>query len=504
MQFADVVATSASVTATSKRSLKTEHIAVLLREASPEEVRPVVGYLTGDAHQGRIGIGWASVAGLAVRPATEPSLSVLDVDEAISELQTITGLGSQERRRDRLETLYGRATEAEADFLSRLFVGDIRQGAHRGVMTDAVAKASGVKLATVRRAQMLAGDLGTIAHLALTDGTAAVEKVGLRVLNPIEPMLASTATGVAEAMEEIGEEVSVEWKLDGIRIQVHRLGDVVRIFTRNLNDVTSRLSDVIDQVLQLDVVSVVLDGEVIGASNDEGPDVFQDTMSRFGTEDHAGDRALRPHFFDILHLDGSDLVDEPLVARRDVLRSVVGDLIVTGTITDDPSTGSQVFEAALAEGHEGVMVKRAASTYEAGRRGKSWRKVKPVVTLDLIVIGAEWGHGRRTGLLSNLHLGARDPSGGPAVMVGKTFKGMTDELLKWQTATFLEREVERRGIAVFVEQDLVVEIALDGVQASTRYPGGVALRFARVRGYRSDKSAVEADTIDDVRALLKD
>jgi DNA ligase-1 len=503
MKFAEVVNASADVAATSKRGQKTERLAELLRLAAEHEVVPVVGFLTGDVHQGKIGIGWASVAGVVAPAASEPSLDVSDVDAAITELAAIAGPGSQELRNQRLVELYSRATPDEADFLGRLFVGDIRQGANHGVMTDAVAKASAVKLAVVRRAQMLAGNLADVARLALVEGQEAVEAVGLRVLSPIQPMLASTAADVAEAMDAIGGPVSVEWKLDGIRIQVHRSGNEVRIFTRNLNNVTGRLGDVVDIVMGFDLDTVVLDGEVIGESGDEGPDVFQDTMSRFGTDEVVGSRALRPHFFDILHLDGRDLVDEPFTVRREALESSAGSYVVTGVITSEETEAQAVSVDALSRGHEGVMVKDATSIYDAGRRGKSWRKVKPVITLDLVVIGAEWGHGRRTGSLSNLHLGARDPDGGPAIMVGKTFKGLTDQLLAWQTEAFLEREISRSGITVFVEQNLVVEIAIDGVQASTRYPGGVALRFARVRGYRDDKAPDATDSITDIRALLK-
>jgi len=504
VQFSDVVDASADVAATSKRGEKTARLAELLGIAAPDEIVPIVGFLTGDVHQGRIGIGWASVSEVSVVAAEDSTLLVADVDVAITELAAISGPGSQQLRHERLVELYTSATETEANFLNRLFVGDIRQGANHGVMTDAVAKASGIKLATVRRAQMLAGDHATVARIAMTQSEADVAAIGLQVMHPVQPMLASTAADVAEAIEAIGGPASVEWKLDGIRIQVHKRGDDVRIFTRNLNDVTSRLDGVCAIVRSLDCETAVLDGEVIGASGDDGPDVFQDTMSRFGTDELADRRrALQPHFFDLLHLDGVDLVDVELEERRVALGGLVGPMLIPGKTTVDETSASAILREALDAGHEGVMVKDAASTYEAGRRGKSWRKVKPVITLDLIIIGAEWGHGRRTGSLSNLHLGARDPRTDEAVMVGKTFKGLTDQLLSWQTEQFLAREIRREGITVFIEQNLVVEIALDGVQASTRYPGGVALRFARVRGYREDKTPAEADTIDSVRALLK-
>ena len=337
-------------------------------------------------------------------------------------------------------------------------------------MTDAVARASGIKAGIVRRAVMLAGDLGQTALVALTAGEQGVSDVGLR--GPaVQPMLASTAADVTA----IDGPVSVEWKLDGIRIQVHRSGDEVLIFTRNLNDVTSRLAEICDLVREYLAESFVLDGEVIGT---------------------------RPYFFDILHVDGLDVVDEPLTRRRAALETVAGPDVVRGLFTSDVVVAAEMLAESIAAGHEGVMIKDASSRYEAGRRGKSWRKVKPVVTLDLVVLAAEWGHGRRSGMLSNLHLGAVDPDGGPPIMVGKTFKGLTDKLLDWQTGQFLEREVRRDGIVVYVEPNMVIEIAVDGVQSSTRYSGGVVLRFARVRRYRSDKSTAEADTIETVRALL--
>jgi len=473
-------------------------LADLLSELAEPEIEPVVGFLVGEVHQGRIGVGWAAVSGVEVTPAVQSSLTVLDVDSVISEIAGQSGTGSQEARRHLLESLLVRCTASEGEFLRRLFIGEIRQGANRGVLTDALAKSAGLKAAVVRRAVMLAGDLGRTAVVALTEGEDAVRAIGLRVMNPIQPMLASTAPDVGAAMSTVAGEASVEWKLDGIRIQVHRLGEEVRIYTRNLNDVTARLDEVCDLARGYGADAFVLDGEVVG--NDAR---FQDVASSFGTEVVDGERGLYPRYFDLVHIDGRDLVDEPLRVRRAELGALVGDHLIPGRFTADADVAAEVLAEALERGHEGVMVKAADSTYEAGRRGKSWLKVKPVITLDLIVIGAEWGHGRRTGSLSNLHLGARDPDGGNAVMVGKTFKGMTDALLAWQTQEFLAREIRRDGHTVFVEQNMVVEIAIDGVQASTRYPGGVALRFARVRRYRDDKKPAEADTIDAVRALLR-
>jgi DNA ligase-1 len=509
--LADLVTTSAAVASTRARTKKVAALAELLRRLAPEEVEIAVAYLSGDQRQGRVGIGWASLDGLdAGAPADAPSLTVLDVDAAIDAVAREAGAGSQSARRGVLARVFERATPDEADFLRRLLLGDLRQGALEGVMCDAVASAAGVDGALVRRAVMLAGDLPHAAALALAGGHDALRAVDLDVLRPIKPMLASPATDVAEAVGALGR-VSVEWKLDGARIQAHRAGGEVRLFTRNLNDVTPRLPGVVDVVRSLPCDTVVLDGEVLGVREDETPDAFQDTMSRFGrraperrgADENGAGAQLGVWFFDCLHVDGHDLLDAPLHERQAQLERLGAAWRVPALVTDDAGDAGAFLDGALAAGHEGVVIKAIDSPYEAGRRGAAWRKVKPVRTLDLVVLGAEWGHGRRRGWLSNLHLGARasEPGGG-FVMVGKTFKGLTDALLTWQTEQLLARETAREGITVFVGPELVVEIALDGVQTSTRYPGGVALRFARVRRYRDDKSPGEADTIDAVRALL--
>lgn len=502
-RFAAVVDALERVAATTKRNEKKATLAELLGSVDVAEVEIVVGFLVGEVRQGRIGVGWASLRELDVEPAPEPSLSVAEVDAAIGALAATTGPGSQSGRHDQLRTVFGRATPPEADFLERLFVGDLRTGALAGVVTDAVAAASGLPLAAVRRASMLAGDLGTVARLALAGGADAVAAVGLEPLRPIQPMLASTAPSVDDAVADLGRS-SVEWKLDGARIQVHRADDEVRIYTRNLNDVTRRLPEVVDIARSFAAESFVLDGEVLGfLGPDSSPQAFQDTMSRFGRS-HAERHPTRlaPHFFDLLHLDGVDQIDEPLHRRRERLAQLVGPHLVPGIVTADSVEAAAVLDEAVGHGHEGVMVKAADSTYEAGRRGKTWRKVKPVHTLDLVVLAVEWGHGRRSGMLSNLHLGARHAETGELVMVGKTFKGLTDELLAWQTAHFQRLKTNETRGTVWVRPEQVVEIAVDGAQASTRYPGGVALRFARVRRYRDDKGPEDADTVDAVRSLL--
>ena len=495
--LADVVAASEQVAATGARTEKVAILAGLLRALEPAEVPVVVGFLSGLPRQGRVGVGYRMVYGLDVGPAAAPSLTVEDLDRLITEVEAAPGSGSAAGRRALLAALLGKATEPEATFIRRLFTGELRQGALAGLMADAVAKAAGMRAEPVRRALMLSGDLPATAVIALSQGEAGLDSVGFELFRPVQPMLASTAPSVQEAVADLGE-VSVEWKLDGIRLQIHRRREDVRVYTRNLNEITASLPGVVAAVRRLPVEQAVLDGEGIWIGGDGRPAAFQDTVSLI--DSGAPPEGIVTFLFDLLHLDGVDLLDAPLRERRERLEALAPQLVVPGVLTADPGEAQRVLEEALAAGHEGVVVKDAGSAYAAGRRGKAWRKVKPVRTYDLVVLGAEWGHGRRRGRLSNLHLGARDGDG--FVMVGKTFKGMTDELLEWQTGALLERETAREGIAVFVRPELVVEIALDGVQASTRYPGGVALRFARVKRYRSDKAASEADTIDSLRALL--
>jgi DNA ligase-1 len=496
--LADLVSASQQVTETSSRSRKIAILAELLAMLDADEVPVATGFLSGVPRQGRVGIGYAAVYGVECAPTAEPSLTVAGVDRAITEVQATTGSGSGAARRQILTELLGRATEDEADFLRRLFVGGLRQGALAGLMVDAVAKAASVPSDLARRAFMLSGDLTRTAEVALRGGEEGLRAVGFELFQPVLPMLASTAADVAEAVESF-ELASVEWKLDGIRIQIHRRGDEVRIYTRNLNELTHALPGIAAAVLRLPVRQAVLDGEALWMS-DGGPAPFQDTVAQIDGD--APPEGVVTFLFDLLHLAGEDLLDPPLRDRAERLEAVAPGLTIPRAFTSDPAEAQRVLDEALAAGHEGVVVKDAASLYAAGRRGKAWRKVKPVRTYDLVVLGAEWGHGRRQGWLSNLHLAARDPATGGFVMVGKCFKGLTDELLEWQTKELLARETGRKGIAVLARPELVVEVALDGVQSSTRYAGGVALRFARIKRYRPDKDAAEADTIDDLRALL--
>ena len=507
MLLADLVACADEVAATSSRTAKIDALAKLLGGADRDEAGVVAGLIAGDPRQGRIGVGWATVAALRTAPAAQPTLSVADLDGVLDAVAGASGGGSTQRRLDLLGGFLAGTTAAEADFVRRLLVGELRQGASEGVVVEAVALAARVPAASVRRALMLVGDLGETAAVALSRGRPGLEAVGFQTLRPIRPMLASTADDAASAVADMGR-CSVEWKLDGVRIQAHRRGDEVRIWTRNLNEVTGRLGEVVEVVRALPVHTAALDGEVLGLAEDLSPAAFQDTMGRVGTRRTseaaaaaAGPVRVAPVFFDVLHLDGRDLLDEPLEARLECLVRAAGDHRVPGVVTEDPDEAQRVFDAAVAAGHEGVMVKAAGAPYAAGRRGKAWRKVKPVRRLDLVVLAVEPGSGRRRGWLSNIHLGARGPDGG-FVMVGKTFKGMTDEMLQWQTRRFEELATDRTAHVVHLRPEQVVEIAVDGVQRSSRYPGGVALRFARVLRYRSDKPAAEADTIAAVRGLL--
>ena len=501
MRLSEVVATSNTVAATRARSAKIEAFAALLRNAGHDEVGRVASFLAGEPMQGRIGVGWAAIASAVENePADVATLTIADVDQTLSALANTSGAGSQAARAALLSALFVRATATESLFLRSLFLGDLRQGALEGLVLEGVAKGAGVATNEVRRALMLGGELVPTVNAAFA-GTQALAGIHLEVGRAIRPMLASSASTTADALASVGGAASVEWKLDGARIQVHRQGHEVRIFTRNLNDITHRLDGVVDVVRRLPVEAVVLDGETLSLDEEGRPRAFQDSMSRFGADELRPEK-LHAFFFDVLHVDGEDLIDRPLSERISILDRVAGTWRVPGLVTVDPVAATEFADDAVRKGHEGVVVKAIASTYEAGRRGKSWVKVKPVRTLDLVVLGVEWGHGRRKGWLSNIHLGARDAGTGDVVMVGKTFKGLTDEVLRWQTQRFLELERGREGIIVWVRPEQVVEIALDGAQVSTRYAGGVALRFARVVRYRDDKPVTEIDSLDDVRALL--
>jgi DNA ligase 1 len=521
VQLIDVADASAEVGATSARLAKIGRIADLLRRARTEEdpklVAVVVSWLSGELPQRQIGVGWAALRSLPPA-AEEPSLTVPQVDAAFSEIGQVAGKGSQSRRAELVNGLFAAATDAEQTFLRRLLGGELRQGALVGVMADAVAKAADVPAPAVRRAAMLGGDLPGVAAAALTGGEAALGQFTLKVGRPVGPMLAQTATGVREALERLSGTAAFEAKLDGARVQIHRSGDAVSIYTRSLDDVTARLPEVVDATLALPVTDLIADAEAIALRPDGRPHRFQVTASRFGrgggrggkdrSVDIANARESQPlsvFVFDLLHVDGEDLLDRPTHERLAALDAIVPKAQrVDRLITDDAEAAQRFLDVTLGAGHEGVMAKSLSAPYEAGRRGAGWLKVKPVHTLDLVVLAVEWGSGRRTGKLSNIHLGALNPATGEFVMLGKTFKGMTDAMLEWQTTRFMElADGPTEGYVVKLRPKQVVEIAFDGVQGSTRYPGGMALRFARVLRYRDDKSPAEADTIDTVRALYE-
>lgn len=505
MLFGDVQVALETVAATRSRLAKVDALADVLARLAPDEIVPAVGFLAAAPRQGRLGVGWRTLAARAADHAAVATLTVAEVDAAFERLSTISGSGSTAVREAVLDELAARATAAEWHLLVRIVTGELRTGALEGVLLDAIARAGDREGTLVRRAAMLSGDLRETAAIALTGSVDDLASVGLVVGRGVQPMLASTATSVGEGLTIAGR-ASVEYKLDGARVQVHRHGDDVRVFTRTLADVTHRVPEIVEVARALPVTDVILDGETLSLDEDGAPRPFQETMARFGAET-AREIALHPWFFDVLHVDGRDLIDEPLSVRRAELERIAPALRIPSIVTGDSAEADEFSRAALRAGHEGVMVKGIDSLYTAGRRGKSWLKVKPVHTFDLVVLAVERGSGRRSEWLSNLHLGARDARGafGEAdrfVMVGKTFKGLTDDLLRWQTAHFAERETGAVAGGIRVVPDTVVEIAIDGVQRSSRYPGGVALRFARVKAYRPDKSAAEADTIDTLRALL--
>ncbi|GAA4925807.1 ATP-dependent DNA ligase [Actinoplanes utahensis] len=500
MRFLDIAATSAAVSATSGRKAKIELLAGALRGLDPGEIVPGAAYLAGELRQRQTGVGWAALRERPA-PATEPTLTVAAVDTAIGEISTVAGAGSQARRKHLLGALFSAATEPEQRLLLGLFGGELRQGAQAGLLAEAIAVAAGVPATVVRRALLLSGDLKLVAATALTGGAPALAEIQLRVGTPLSPMLASSAPDVAAALVATGTPAIVDVKLDGIRIQVHRSGDDVAVFTRSLDDITARLPEVVAAVRALPLREAVLDGEAMLLDASGRPRPFQETSSRAATRG-APVSGLQPYFFDLLHLDGADLLDEPGRTRWAALAEAVPEALTVGrTEAGNEEEAAASFAAALAAGQEGVVIKSPGAPYDVGRRGAAWVKVKPRHTLDLVVLAVEWGNGRRRGWLSNLHLGARDPGTGEFVMLGKTFKGLTDELLRWQTERFKELAVSDDGWVVRVRPEQVVEIAFDGVQRSPRYPGGVALRFARVLRYRDDKPATEADTIDTVRAL---
>jgi DNA ligase-1 len=506
MKLATVVSTSAALKATRSRKKKIAALAECLRALEPHEIELGVGMLAGAPRQGKIGLGHATIHAVQVSASAKAQLHLREVDRTLTEIAETRGSGSAGRRKELLGGMLTRATSDEQTFLRQLLVGGLRQGALEGIVVEAVARAAELEPRMVRRALMLSGELGNVAHAALTKGAHALSEFSLELFRPVQPMLAQPAESVESVIQELGE-VNLEWKLDGARIQVHKDGDEVQVFTRRLNVVTPAVPDVVELVRELPARRLILDGEAIALRGDGSPLPFQVTMRRFGRRlDVAKLREelpLTPMFFDVLMLDDHSLIDEGTGRRWEALDEAIPSVArIPRLRTDDLEQAEAFIDDALGRGHEGVMAKSLDVPYEAGRRGSGWRKLKPTHTLDLVVLAAEWGSGRREGWLSNLHLGARDPANGSFVMLGKTFKGLTDKLLTWQTEQFLAREIGRDQWTVHLKPELVVEIAFNDVQASPHYPGGMVLRFARVKRYREDKTADQADTIDQVREIF--
>jgi DNA ligase 1 len=508
MLLSELLAASERIGATRSRLAKIDAIAACLGNLEPPEIPLGVAYLSGDTRQGRIGVGYAGLKdALAAAAAGAAQLTLAQVDEALEQLSQVKGQGSAAERSRQLSALFTRTTAPEQDFLARLLLGELRQGALEGIMLDAIAKAAGLPPAKVRAAAMRAGGLPAVAEAALLEGEAGLARFALRVFQPVQPMLAQGAENVADALERLGT-AAFEWKLDGARVQAHKSGSDVRVYTRSLNEVTAAVPEVVAVLRDASARDLIVDGETVALKADGTPYPFQDTMRRFGRKlDVEAVRAARPlsvYFFDCLYADGADLTAKPAQQRLDTLaRALPPEVLVPRLVTGDRDAAQAFYESALARGHEGVMAKALDAPYEAGSRGAGWLKIKHAQTLDLVVIAVEWGSGRRKGLLSNLHLGALDPATGSFVMLGKTFKGMSDQMLVWQTGKLLSLEMAREGHVVQVRPELVVEIAFNEIQASPTYPGGFALRFARVKRYREDKSANEADTIAAVRTLYE-
>jgi DNA ligase-1 len=510
MKLAVVAATSRRLAETSRRGEKVGLLAAVLADVPPEEIEIATAYLSGAVRQDRLGLGWATIRKAMPEAAAESAtVELAEVNAVLEEIARTSGKGSAEAKQRLLRDLLSRLTGDEQQFLADILMGELRQGALEGLVIEAVARASGRPAGEVRRALMMAGDLPSVARAALGGDVpgSGLSAFMVRLFQPVLPMLAGSAEDVDQALAELGE-AAVEYKLDGARVQIHRSGDDVRVYSRRLNEVTAAVPELVEAARGFAAREIIVEGEAIALRPDGTPLPFQTTMRRFGrrleVEQVRAELPVTLFLFDILYLDGESLLDEPLSRRAERLSgSVPAALLVPRIVTSSAEQAGDFHRAAMARGHEGVMVKALGAPYEAGRRGRRWLKVKTVRTLDLVVLAAEWGHGRRRGWLSNLHLGARDPAGGGFVMLGKTFKGMTDETLRWQTTRLGELEVRREGHTVYVRPELVVEVAFSDLQASPQYPGGLALRFARVKGYRPDKSASEADTIDTLREIYR-
>lgn len=507
MLFSELVDTSQRITATSKRLEKIDLLARLLKQLHPDELDVAVAFLSGATPQGRIGIGYATLRNAGTSPAETATLEILDIDRALTALSDVQGSGSERCKRELLQSLFRRATHDEQQFLSRLLIGELRQGALEGIMLEGIAKASGIGIERIRRAAMMAGNAAVIARPALEKGEAGLSSFDVQLFRPVQAMLAQTAEDVSSALADLGE-ADFEYKFDGARVQAHKSSNDVIVYSRRLNDVTSAVPEIADAVRALPARDLILDGEVLSLDAHGRPQPFQVSMRRFGrkldVERMLNELPMTPFWFDLIYLDGTPLIDEPQSKRFGALADIApAEALVPHLVTADPEAAEDFLHQALARGHEGLMAKSTAAPYAAGARKQAWLKIKRAKTLDLVVVAAEWGNGRRRGWLSNLHLGARDTEKGGFAMLGKTFKGLTDEMLAWQTQELLKLEVARDSYTVYVDPKLVVEIAFNDIQISPRYPSGLALRFARVKRYRPDKSAAEADTLETVQKIAQ-
>ena len=499
MLLAEVVETSRRIAATSKRLEKIDLLSALLKRLNPEEVEITVAWLSGATRQGRIGIGYALLRNSIGEPASNASLEILQVDRALEDFTSIRGAGSDARKREALQQLFGRATREEAQFLSGLLAGELRQGALEGIMLEALARASGSSLEHIRRAAMMGGGVASIARAAMSQGETGLQQYEIALFRPVQPMLAQTVEDVSDALESLGGEAALEYKFDGARVQAHKSGDEVRIYSRSANDVSIAIPEIVEAVRALPARELILDAQ-------GRPQPFQVSMRRFGrkvnVDELQQELPMTPFWFDLLYLDGASLLDHPQAHRFHELANLTPTRnLVPHLETESPDRAEDFLHQALASGNEGVMAKSRHAPYAAGARGQSWLKIKRARTLDLVILAAEWGNGRRQGWLSNLHLGARDIEKGGFAMLGKTFKGLTDEMLAWQTAELQKIEIARDKYTVYVEPKIVVEIAFNEIQISQRYPSGLALRFARVKRYRPDKPASASDTFQTVQKL---
>ncbi len=506
MLLAEVVEASRRVTATSKRLEKIELLVNLLRHLNPEEIETAVAFLSATTRQGRIGIGYATLRASLSAPSDTPAIELLEVDRTLDELTRIGGPGSESRKRELLNHLFSRATRDEQKFLSGLLVGELRQGALEGIMLEALGKASGLGADRIRRAAMLGGGSAAIARAAMEHGGAGLAQFEIQLFRAVQPMLAQTADDVSDALQDLGGEAALEYKFDGARVQAHKSGDQVAIYSRGANDVSAAVPEIVQAVRSIPARDLILDGEALSLDDAGRPQPFQISMRRFGRKVNVhelpGELPMTPFWFDLLYLNGASTIDDPQAKRfRELSQLVPAENLVPHLATESRDAAEDFLHAALSRGHEGVMAKARNATYAAGARGQSWLKIKQARTLDLVILAAEWGNGRRQGWLSNLHLGARDTEKGGFAMLGKTFKGLTDEMLAWQTAEFQKIEIARDNYTVYVEPKIVVEVAFNEIQISPRYVSGLALRFARVKRYRPDKSAAESDTFQTVQKM---